>query len=675
MAPVLEFFGGQREPFHIDRPEVYIGRGASCTLRLDGDAAAERHARLTLDGAGNVFIQDLDTHSGTLRNGDFVYGVQQLAEGDKIEIGGMALVFRAAAPARAVAPATSAPRATAPMRAGSDERTRMPTELPPEVRAALAARQQQQQAAASAPKPPPPVEAAPAGIIVGTPEPEPDNFRTVQMSPPDLAALGIDPATLPPIAKPVPAAAAPKPAPTPPATSAAKRTMMGMPAPVLPKQPTVKPAEAPLQAPTPSLGHMATAEMQAPKLPATPPAQQPVVSQQPRATMPTMMGAPRPVISPTAPTPLAQPAPTPIPTMQRAVVPPAQAIPQAPAPTPQAAPPPAMPAMKTAQLEAPVVPAGLPLVAAPYSPPAAQPQHPPLQPAPQPTPVAKGPMPQAHAYTPPPKGSFGPFSRALAFMGQIFSLAGQHKALLKPLIWDVIVTTPIMAAFTVLEFFVHSRGGFYAVMGVEAFLLYFVDYACNSVTASLMYDYAMTGEASMATAIPRVKKALPGVITFAAVSALLDMASTYARERNDLVSKLILRVLRAIWTTATYVIMPALVIEGVSFGDAFKRSKALMDRDPTGVGAGIVAMSITSYIVAAVCFPLAYVLLHAGAHIHPAIGALLSMLVVNLYWAVSGWMKIAYATCFYMWARECERTGSTDHALAPLPLRTALDAA
>ena len=260
-------------------------------------------------------------------------------------------------------------------------------------------------------------------------------------------------------------------------------------------------------------------------------------------------------------------------------------------------------------------------------------------------------------------------------MRQIFALAGQHKALLKPLVWDVAFTTPIMAAFTVLEFFVHSRGGQYAIMGIEAFLLYFVDYACNSITASLMYDYATTGDASMQTAIPRVRKALPGVLTFAAVSALLDLAVTWARERNDLVSKILLRVLRAIWSTATYVIMPALVIEGVSFGDALKRSKSLMDKDPTGVGAGVVAMSITSYLIAAVCFPLAYVLMRAGAHVHPAVGMLLAMLVVNLYWAVSGWMKIAYATCFYLWARECERAGSTDHALAPLPLRTALDAA
>ena len=623
MAPALEFFGGLNEPFLIDRGELYIGRGAACGLRLESAEAAERHARVTVDGAGNVFIQDLDTHSGTLRNGNFVYGLQQLTEGDKIEIGGVALVFRAAAPAASVAPAAkmtataTATAAAAPARASAEDRTRMPTELPREVRAALAARQQQQAQTAAqqthSPKPPPPVEAAPAGIVVGTPEPEPDNFRTVQMAPADLAALGIDPATLPPI---VPAAA--------------KRTMMGMPAPVLPPKPAApSAAPAPLQAPTPNnLGYMATAQLQAMKAPATPEA-----PKAPMTTAPTMMGAPRPVVSPLAPTPPA-PQPSPI----------------------------AAPAMKTAQLEAPVLPiAG----AAP----------PPLAPAPKPTPVSSAPL-HAQAYTPPQKGSFGAFSRALAFMGQIFSLAGAHKALFKPLVLDLAVTTVIMAAFTVLEFFVRSRGAFYAVMGAEAFVLYFVDYACNSITASLMYDYATTGEATMATAIPRVKKALPGVLTFAAVSALLDVASTYARERNDIASKIILRILRAVWTTATYVIMPALVIEGVSFGDAFKRSKSLMDHDPTGVGAGIVAMSITSYIVAAVCFPLSYVLLRFGAvHIHPAIGALLSMLIVNLYWAVSGWMKIAYSTCFYLWARECERTGSTDHALAPLPLRTALDAA
>jgi hypothetical protein len=294
--------------------------------------------------------------------------------------------------------------------------------------------------------------------------------------------------------------------------------------------------------------------------------------------------------------------------------------------------------------------------------------------------LAPQPAQQQQQYTPgpayvPSHGALNPFSRALEFMKQIFSLATANKALFKPLLWDLFLTTPIMFLFTVAGFFIKSPNLMWALLGIEAFVLYFVDYACNSITASLMYDYGTTGEATMETALPRVKKALPGIFTFAAVSALLDVASTYARERNDVASKIILRILRAIWTTATYVIMPALVIEGVSFGAAFGRSKKLMDQDPTGVGAGVVAMSITSYIVAAVCYPASYFMFRVFAHIHPAVGAFMGMLMVNLYWSVSGWMKIAYSTCFYMWARECETNGVADANLAPAPLKAALQAA
>ncbi len=286
-------------------------------------------------------------------------------------------------------------------------------------------------------------------------------------------------------------------------------------------------------------------------------------------------------------------------------------------------------------------------------------------------------------YTPPAaKGSFGSFSRGFEFLGQMFRLAKSNKLLVKPLMLDLMITTPVMFVFTILQFvvyrFIGSPSLMWLVLGLEAFALYFIDYACNSLTCSLMYDFATTGQASMDTAVPRVKKALPGVITFAAVSALLDVASTYARERNDVLSRIVLRILRAIWTTATYVIMPALVIEGVSFHDAFGRSKKLMDHDPTGVGAGVVALSLISYVVAAVCFPVAYFAMNLLGHIPLVgmpLGAFVGMGIINLYWSVSGWMKISYATCFYMWARECEAHGRTDHALAPAPLRAALEAA
>jgi hypothetical protein len=629
MAPLLEFVGGQRAPFILAGRELVIGRGGDCGLRIDGDGTSDRHARLTVDASGKVYIQDLDTQTGTLRNGNYVYGVQELEEGDRIDIGGTGLMFRAranvpapaavamAAPVTAARPvADSAPAAAAAAppasrRAGADDRTRMPMELPAEVRAVLAAREAQK----DQPTPPPPVQAAPAGVIVGTPEPEPDNFRTVQMQAPDLAALGIDPASLPPALQP------------------AKRTMIGM--------GVVSPqlANAPTGLPTPPA---ITQQPLAPK--AAPIVEQPTMlaagltpeqqaaitraQQQAMAAQQAMMAQQQAMQQP----------------MQQQAMDAHPAMPQQPPP-------------KTAPMAA-VVP----------------------EPVPYEETAKTNPLPHAKAqtYTPPAhKGAFGSFSRAFAFMGQMLSLASQHKALLKPLVWDAIITTPIMALFAVLGAVIHFHAAWqvYSFMGLACFTLYFVDYCCNAITASLMYDFATTGEASMQTARPRVMKALPGILTFAGVSALLDILSTYARERNDIVAKIVLRVLRAIWTTATYVIMPALVIEGVSFGAAFKRSKVLMEQDPTGVGAGVVALSIVSYVVAAICFPLAWFTMRAVGHLSAPVGLLAGMLIVNAYWAISGWMKISYSTCFYMWARECERVGHADSSLAPLPLRHALDAA
>jgi hypothetical protein len=480
----------------------------------------------------------------------------------------------------------------------------------------------------------------------------------------------------------VPKPTAATPAPTPPVKAAPQQATAFMEAPKLPPAGKAAPQQAtafmeapklPAQTPPKAAPQQPTAFMDAPKLPSTGP--HATAPKMPVAAGPASAGGFPP--SGPAPTPYAPPAPATTPYSP------------APAPAPFAGGP------------APYSPAPAP---APYSPaPAPMPYVPPGGPAPYVPPGGPAPSPYASTvapnagYTPPPsgapggaipytppksKGSFGSFSRAFEFMSQIFQLSKGNSMLFKPLVWNLIITTPIMFVFAIIDYlvwrFVGSEALGWAVYGIGLFLLYFTDYMCNSVTCSLMYDFATTGTASTETAIPRVKKALGGVITFAVVSALLDMASTYARERNDVVSKIILRILRAVWTTATYVIMPALVIEGISFGAAFGRSKKLMDQDPTGVGAGVVALSIISYAVAAICFPASYFVMTLFAKIPVVgipLGVFFGMAIINLYWAVSGWMKISYATCFYLWARECEAQGRQDASLAPAPLRAALEAA
>ncbi len=63
---------------------------------------------------------------------------------------------------------------------------------------------------------------------------------------------------------------------------------------------------------------------------------------------------------------------------------------------------------------------------------------------------------------------------------------------------------------------------------------------------------------------------------------------------------------------------------------------------------------------------------HVLGNVSPVLGIFAFMFFVNLYWAVGGYLKITYFTCFYMWARECERQGSSDPRLAPAPLQAAM---
>jgi hypothetical protein len=137
-------------------------------------------------------------------------------------------------------------------------------------------------------------------------------------------------------------------------------------------------------------------------------------------------------------------------------------------------------------------------------------------------------------------------------------------------------------------------------------------------------------------------------------------------------------VIRTVWTTATYVIMPALVVEQQGFFAALKRSKALMENDPTQVGVGVVGMGLVSWLLSAVTIVPAYAAYSFLAQASflgafgPVLGILFFFTLTNVFWTVSGYLKGVYYTCFYLWATECERNNSSSPQLAPAPLRNVI---
>ncbi|MEO6953138.1 MAG: FHA domain-containing protein [Polyangia bacterium] len=643
-------FAWGRAPYALDLPEVVIGRGDHCTLQIEEASASDEHARFLLPDEGGVALEPIV--GVTLVNGKAITGRTALQDGDFVQIGASVLTLRSG---QAYAQGTAA---TKNFVVGSTESSGMATlmmESPLVVGAPR--REPARTIEANADE----LMAAIRKANLQTPTARPDQptimaARPSSLRPATLLGVGPDADAILAAERTMDLAAAP--------TQVASRTQP-TPGSWRPRATTVNPEHTPLPAPLPPPDVMSVPDLR--QLVARATASRDTVDETKteevavltsqmaalKVKPPVVTLAPRGISDEKTTPPKQSPVFSSTPLAEQKTMLPVQAM-QAPVLGTAAT------QMGAAPAASPATPLSTPRVNAP------------------PTELVKPIDPRARTMSPQPahsapqKGPFGSFSRALDFFAQMFELTRSDPTLLKPLYYDLAVATPLMVLVSLMLLFVHSQGAVYAVLFVGTGLLYFVDYFCNALTASLLYDHATTGRTDMSTAMARVKRSLTGIATFAAISALLDVAATYARERHDFVAKIVLRVLHAIWSTATYVIMPAMVIEGVSFKDAFSRSKTLMDRDPTGVGAGIVALSLCSYIIGAVVFTLAFFAMRIGSHVHPLFGVLLFFTFVNLYWAVSGWMKIAYSTCFYLWAQRCQAAGQPDDSLAPAPLRHAL---
>ena len=266
------------------------------------------------------------------------------------------------------------------------------------------------------------------------------------------------------------------------------------------------------------------------------------------------------------------------------------------------------------------------------------------------------------------------YFRVFKFMGEVLGMVKQNSVMLVPLLINIIVGMVASVALAFVYNTVESETLAYVLLAGGLAVLYFIDYFNNGMTVSLVYEQVTTGQPTFKKAMRNTLKSAPGILIFASISGLFDLLASYAQERNDVVGKILTQVLYWVWTTATYMVMPTMVIENTGFFAAFGRAKDVMKNDPTQVGTGVIGIGIMNWVLGAVCFGAAYSALNALSSTSPILAAFVFFFLVNIYWGVSGYLKITYFTCFYLWAKNCEKEQSSDYELAPAPLASALAA-
>lgn len=78
----------------LDQGACTLGRATSCTHVLDFPGISRSHAMLQPGSGGGFLLADLRSTNGTYLNGIRLEQIAQLRDGDKIELGDVALVYR-----------------------------------------------------------------------------------------------------------------------------------------------------------------------------------------------------------------------------------------------------------------------------------------------------------------------------------------------------------------------------------------------------------------------------------------------------------------------------------------------------------------------------------------------------------------------------------------------------
>ncbi|HET9905424.1 MAG TPA: hypothetical protein VFQ23_02250 [Anaerolineales bacterium] len=284
------------------------------------------------------------------------------------------------------------------------------------------------------------------------------------------------------------------------------------------------------------------------------------------------------------------------------------------------------------------------------------------------------------------------FSPGWNFLKQAWSMAFKDKDLLKPSLYALIAGTlvsiigviPIIGAFFL---FGNSQVGniiLFILGAIMIFVQFVVSYIFSGMTVYLIYGYLSEGDGRMDKAWRIVQRDFIDILTLAAVSTAVNLVRNAAsRNRGGIAASLTrgaTNLLQVLWTEASYLILPAMVIDDLNLKDGMQRILKITRENLLLIGISTVGVRwVTGLISAALGlggFFLAFAIGGGAAYltggvnaisiIGVAIGALIFFTFILAASIISSYTSTAYHTCLYIWARDVEKARLTVDAPVPV---------
>ena len=296
-------------------------------------------------------------------------------------------------------------------------------------------------------------------------------------------------------------------------------------------------------------------------------------------------------------------------------------------------------------------------------------------------------------------------SRGWSFLQEAWRMAFKDKDLLKPSIYALIVgffvsiigIIPLIAA--AFLFGGDSSLGGQVVMVVIGVILifahYVVSYIFSGMTVYLIYGYLAEGDGRMDKAWAKVQREFWNIISLAAASTVVSVFTNQLRRGRNRrggagwVGSALGGLVETIWTEASYLILPAMMIEDANLTTGVKRATQIAKGNLLLIGVSTVGVrwitGLISFVLGAIGLVLGLgvgfglISLFNSSTIALVIGIGLGAIIFFVFAMVasiiSSYTMTAYNTCLFLWARDVEKAqaqGKPIQVAAPAPLAAAL---
>jgi len=295
-------------------------------------------------------------------------------------------------------------------------------------------------------------------------------------------------------------------------------------------------------------------------------------------------------------------------------------------------------------------------------------------------------------------------SRGWSFLTEAWKMALADKDLIKPSIYSLFVGFVVSLIGVIpiaLAVLIFGTKGLIAqsILGLFGALLVFVQYAVtyifSAMTVSLIYGYLSEGDGRMDKAWAMVQRDWLDLLSLAAASTLVSIVRNLirgnGRNRNP-IGEAIANLINTLWTEATYLVLPIMVIEDVNLKDGLQRATYIAKNNLLLIGIstvgvrwitgliGLLLGAIGLVVGFGIAFPI--ISLAGDSTLLIVVAVILGVLAASVFFMLANiintYTSTAYHTCLYLWARDVERAQASQQAgfpaqvAAPRPLAAVL---